>query len=117
MVISIHSHITIFLLTRSTPLHLFRCDREDVQNFNHYLDDDIGHRVCWWHFRIGFESFEEVLDPIEEIDKGFFTGADVLGSLADFGIKNASKKTIWGDPHQEENTDTSRDDICRWEYL
>ena len=46
----------------------------------------------WWHFRIGFKAFEEVLDTLEEIGKGFFTCADILGSLTDIAVKNASKK-------------------------
>jgi hypothetical protein len=57
-----------------------------------YLDNDIGHRVCWRHFRIRFEAFEEVLDTLKEIGKGFFTRADVLGSLTDIDIENDSKK-------------------------
>jgi hypothetical protein len=72
--------------------NLLRRNREDVQNFNHDLDNDIGHGVRWRHFRIGFESFEEVLYPIEQIRKGFFTCGDVLGSLTDIEVDNASKK-------------------------
>jgi hypothetical protein len=48
--------------------------------------------MCRRHFRIGLESFEEVLNPIEEIGEGFFTCGDVLGSLTDIEVDNASKK-------------------------
>jgi hypothetical protein len=71
---------------------LLRRNCKDVQNFNHYLDNDIGHRVCGRHFCIRFEAFEKILDPVEEIGKGFFTCVDVLGSLTDIGIENDSKE-------------------------
>ena len=72
--------------------HLLRRNREDVKNLDHYLHNDIGHRICWWHFCIGFEAFEEVLDPLEEIGKRFFTCADILGGLTDIAVENASTR-------------------------
>jgi hypothetical protein len=73
---------------------VLRRNRKDVQNFNHYLDNDVGHSVCWRHFRVGFEPFEEVLDPIEQIGKGFFTCRDVLGSLTDIDVENVPKRGL-----------------------
>ena len=73
---------------------LLRRNCENIQNFDHYLDNDIGHRVRWWNFRVGFEAFEEVLDTLEEFDKGFFTCADIFGSLTDIDIKTASQSDL-----------------------
>jgi hypothetical protein len=92
--------------------NLLRRNCKDVQNFDHYLDNDIGHRVCWRHFRLGFEAFEEVLYPIEQIRKVFFTCGDVLGSLTVIDDETPPKCDL-GDPHQEQNPDASRDHICR----
>jgi CHAD domain-containing protein len=97
--------------------NLLRRNREDIQNFNHDLDNDVRHRVCWRYFRIGFEAFEEVLDPIEQIGKGFFTCSDVLGSLTDIEVENASLTNSRKRSYQEEDSDASRDDICWGEYL
>jgi hypothetical protein len=69
--------------TGSTLLHLLRRNREDVQDFNHDLHDYASHRVSWWHFRVRFKPFEEVLDTLEEISKGFLARFDILGSLTD----------------------------------
>jgi len=86
----LHSCISKKQHTGSTLLHLLRRNREDVQNFHHYLHDHVSHRISWWHFRVRFEAFEEVLDTLEEIGKGFFTRVDILGGLTDIAVKNPS---------------------------
>jgi hypothetical protein len=96
-------------------LHLLRRNREDVQDFNHDLHDNVSHRVSWWHFRVSLKPFKEVLDTLEEVGKGFLTRFDILGSLTNVAVKNAS--TQIQDSHQEEDSDTSRDYTRGREYL
>src|SRR6266702_1400176 len=67
--------------TPSILPHLFRCNREDVQHFDHYRHDYVGHCVCRSHCGIRLEALEEVLDTLEEIDKGILAGINILCSL------------------------------------
>ena len=78
------------LHTRSTLFHLLRRNCEDVQNFYHNFHNYIGHRVGRRHFCIGFKPLEEVLDALEQIGKGFFACADILGGLTKIAVEYTS---------------------------
>ena len=53
------------------PLFCFLCrDSKDIEYFNHYLYNDIRHRCGWWNFGIGFETFEEILNTLKDVDEG-----------------------------------------------
>jgi hypothetical protein len=82
---------------------------------NHDLHDNVGHRVCWWHFRVRFKAFKEVLDTLKEIGKGFLARVDILGSLTNVAVRSASTKIR--DSHQEEDSDASGDYIRGRECL
>jgi hypothetical protein len=73
-------------------LHLPRCNREDVQNFDHYFNNDISHRLSWWHFRVSLKASEEIFDTFEQIGKRFFTRVNIFGSLANIAVKNRSTR-------------------------
>src|SRR6266702_1269585 len=78
--------------TVSTLLHLLHHNCEDVKNFNHYLHDHVGHCISWWHSQVRFKAFEEVLNMLEEIGKGFLTRVDILGGLTDIAVENPPTK-------------------------
>ena len=67
--------------TRSILLHFLRRNCENVQHFNQYLHDYIGHRVRRRHCGISLQPLEKVLNTLEEIDESIFAGFDVLGRL------------------------------------
>ena len=55
-------------LTGSPLFYLLCGDSENIQNFHHYLHDDIGHRLVWSDLRIPLQTFEKVLDTSENAD-------------------------------------------------
>ena len=72
--------------TRSTLLHLFCRNREDVQHFDHYLHDYVSHCGCRRHCDMRFEALEEVLDAPEEIDESLFARFNILGCLLQMSV-------------------------------
>jgi hypothetical protein len=68
-------------LTRSTLFDLLRRDRKNTEHFDHNFHDNIGHRISWSNFSVALETFEELFDPLEQIDEHTLTCIDVLSRL------------------------------------
>jgi hypothetical protein len=41
---------------------------KDIQYFNHYLYSYVCHRLGWWDFGVGLETFEEILNTLKDVD-------------------------------------------------
>ena len=74
-------------LTCSSLLYLLCRDSENIQNFHHYLNNDIRHCLAWSDCRVGLQTFEKVLDTFKDIDQGFLRRSDILNRLTSFDVK------------------------------
>ena len=74
-------------LTRSSLLYLFCSDSENIQNFHHYLHDNVRHCRGWWNLRICLQALEEVLDPFKDVDQDLSRCTDVLNRLMRVDVK------------------------------
>ena len=74
-------------LTRSSLSYLLCSDSENIQYFNHYLNNDVRHRRRWWNLGICLQAFEKVLDPFEDVDQGILYCTDILSRLLRLNVK------------------------------
>ena len=59
-------------LTCSPLFYLLRRDAQNIQDFHHYLDDDICHCLAWLDLHIRLQPFEKVLDTFQDVDQGLW---------------------------------------------
>ena len=83
-------------LTGSPLFYLLCGDSENIQNFHHYLHDDIGHRLVWSDLRIPLQTFEKVLDTFENVDQGLLRRVDILNRLTSFDVKLGLQRGVDG---------------------
>jgi hypothetical protein len=82
-------------LTRPSLLDLLCRDSKDSENLDHYLYDQILHRLGQSHLNICLETFEKVFDPLEEIDERVLARSDILSRLRGPGSElSATMKKI-----------------------
>ena len=74
-------------LTRSPVLYLLRRSAQNIQDFNHDLDNDIRHCLAWSNLRIGLQTFEKVLDTFKNVDHGLLRRIYILHCLTSFDVK------------------------------
>ena len=74
------------LLTRPALLYLLGRYRENQQDFNQYLSDDIHHLWGWRYFGIVFEAPEKVLYAFKDVDESVLACPDVLRCLRIVGV-------------------------------
>ena len=80
-------------LTRSSLSYLLCSDSENIQYFNHYLNNDVRHRRRWWNLGICLQAFEKVFDPFEDVDQGVLGCTDILGRLMSVDLNSIRKDT------------------------
>ena len=81
------TNVSVWKLTCSSLPYLLRRDAQDIQDFNHDLDDDIRHCLAWSNLRILLHTFEKVLDPFKDVDQGLLHCIDILNCLTSFDVK------------------------------
>ena len=80
-------------LTCSSLIYLLCRDSKYIQHFNHYLHDDVRHRLSWSNLGIGLHASEEVLDPLKYVNKSLLGSNNVLRRLRSSRIKLGCKET------------------------
>ena len=61
------------MLTEPPLLDLICCEGEHREQFDHYLDDNIGHYRSRRDRRIDLQALEEIPQALEQIEKGVVT--------------------------------------------
>ena len=81
-------------LTCSSLFYLLRRDSENIQNFHHYLHDDIRHCLVWSDLRIRLETSEKVLDTFKNVDQGLLRCIHILNCLKSFDVKLGLQRNV-----------------------
>jgi hypothetical protein len=71
-------------LTCPSLFSLLCRNSKDIQYFNHYLDNDVRHRLGWWDFGVGLETFEEIFNTLKDVDQGLLGRTNILSRLWNF---------------------------------
>jgi hypothetical protein len=58
------------VLTEPPLLDLICRQGKHREQFNHYLDDNIGHYLSGWDRRVDLQALEEIAQTLEQIEKG-----------------------------------------------
>ena len=107
--------------TRSSLPDLLRHGPEDRQYLNHDLDDDVRHSRGRPDLYILFKPLEKVLQTAKQVHKSILASADILDGLENKEIEVSENHPCrvknLKDTYLEENTNSSKNRIRRWEYL
>jgi hypothetical protein len=68
-------------LTCPSLFCLLRRNSKDIQYFNHYLYNDVCHRLGRWDFGVGLETFEKILNTLKDVDQDLLGRSNVLSRL------------------------------------
>ena len=104
-------------LTRSALLHLLHHDSKHSKYFDHHLDDDVLDCLQLRRLGILLEPSEEILNALEGCKDRILARNDVLSRLCGFGIRKSQHGKIEENSYRKEDTDTSENEIGRWEIL
>jgi hypothetical protein len=95
--------------------HLLCHDRENIQYLDHDLHEYIRQFGVHRSSRISLKAFEEAFHALKNVEEHIVARAHVLCHLSN--LVKACTTMNYGDTDREENTDTSKDWLCRWERL
>ena len=68
-------------LTRSALPDLFRRDRKDAENLDHYCCNCIHHFFIRWYRRVDFETSKKGFYAFEDVNKSVLTCANIFSCL------------------------------------
>jgi hypothetical protein len=74
------------LLARSPLLNLIRCDPENTEHLDHYLNDYIRHFRRRCYRGVDFETSKKTFDALENVNKSVLACANILSRLTDIGV-------------------------------
>jgi hypothetical protein len=74
-------------LTRSTLLHLLRCDREYREHLDHDFHEYLRHILGRRNPSMNPKALEEELNALKEVDEHIVARLDILRCLQDIDIK------------------------------
>jgi hypothetical protein len=101
-------------LTEPPLFNLFRSQGKHRKKFEHYFDDHLRHYRSWWNRRIYLQTFEEVPQVLEQVDKAIITRRNSTSSLANtFIIGEPVEKRIQ-ETYRKESIDASKQSDCWW---
>ena len=81
---NIHVNSDIFVpqeLTRSALLYLFRRNRKNADNLDHYRRDCIYHFSSRWHLGVEFETSKKCFYAFEDVNKIVLACTNIFGYL------------------------------------
>ncbi len=81
---SVNGYILIHAsLTRSALLQLLRCDPNDRENLDSYMNHHIHHFCGWLYCCVNFKTSEEHFDALKDVQKCVLACPNVLSRLND----------------------------------
>ena len=98
-------------------LYLLCHNPEDLKHLHHYPHRDILHRICHRHLDIFLKPYEEILDLLEDDDEFIVARNNALCRLYGVRIRSLRDRETQDDSYRNEDTSTSENGICWWEYL
>ena len=78
-------------LTCSSLSDLLCRNSEDIEYFDHYLHDDVCHRLRWRNFGIGLETFEKGFNSLEYVDESLLGCTNILSRLRNFESSSVTR--------------------------